>query len=308
LARAITLVESTRPSHRREAAELLQLVAEPTEPALRLGISGVPGVGKSTFIEAFGLRLVELGHRVAVLAVDPSSVRTGGSILADKTRMTYLSRSPSAFIRPSPTSGTLGGVARRTRESIALVEGAGYDVVLVETVGVGQSESSVAMMVDTFLLLLLAGAGDDIQGIKRGILEFADVIAFTKADGDNATRARAAASELRSAVGVFVPPDADWTPPVRLTSSRTGEGLDQLWADVSAHRELCRRTGRFDAWRAEQRVHWLRSALEETLIDELHRDPHVAALVPQIERAVAAGRLSPSLGAEKLLAARGRPS
>ncbi len=296
-------MESGRPQHRTEALELLSALRPPDPPAIRLGISGVPGVGKSTFIETFGMSLVEQGHRVAVLAVDPSSIRTGGSIMADKTRMARLSRHAHAFVRPSPSGGTLGGVARRTRESIELVEAAGYDIVLVETVGVGQSESSVSTMVDTFLLLCLAGAGDDIQGIKRGILEFADVLALTKADGDNVIRARSAAADLRAAVGVFVPHDSPWIPPIRLTSAQTGEGIEQVKQDVFRHREIMLQTGRFTARRREQRIEWLHATVEEVLIETFHRHPRVSKLLPEIEERVASGDLTPSLGARALLEA-----
>src|SRR6476620_3884493 len=236
LGRAITLIESAKDEHAGPAQQLLQRLLPHTGKAHRIGITGVPGVGKSTAIDQLGINLVEQGHRVAVLAVDPTSTRSGGSILGDKTRMTRLSQSPAAFIRPSPTSGTLGGVARRTREAMALVEAAGFDVVIVETVGVGQSEVAVAGMVDFFLVLLLAGGGDDLQGIKKGIIEIADMIAINKADGDNVIRAERAAAEYRAALQILTPQSATWSPPVLTGSGRDNGGLDALWAKIAEHR------------------------------------------------------------------------
>lgn len=234
LARAITLIESTRADHQALAEALLQCLWPHTGGAVRVGITGVPGVGKSTFIEAFGRMLTKAGHRVAVLAVDPTSSRTGGSILGDKTRMTDLGADPNAFIRPSPTAGTLGGVARRTRETMALCEAAGFDVILVETVGVGQSETVVADMVDFFLVLMLPGAGDELQGIKKGILEIADMIAVNKADGENAPRAEAAARDYRGALHILKPASANWSPPVVTCSALKNQGLDTVWAEICA--------------------------------------------------------------------------
>src|SRR5690606_35928361 len=237
LARAITLVESQRPDHRKLAQDLLVELLPHAGGAVRIGITGVPGVGKSTFIDQLGTQLTGAGHRVAVLAVDPSSPRTGGSILGDKTRMARLSTDPAAFVRPSPSSGTLGGVARATRETIVLMEAAGYDVVLVETVGVGQSEVAVAGMVDTFLFLTLARTGDQLQGIKKGVLELADVIAVNKADGEHEREARKAARELSGALRMIYGPDAAWIPPVLTCSGLTGAGLDTVWQQLMRHRE-----------------------------------------------------------------------
>jgi len=297
IGRAISLVESRRPAHRAEANALLERLPAPARPAIRLGVSGPPGVGKSTFIEAFGFARLEEGHRVAVLAVDPSSVRTGGSILADKTRMARLSMDDRAFVRPSPSGGSLGGVSRRTREAMQVVEAAGYDVVIIETVGVGQSETAVAQMVDSFLLLMLAGAGDDVQGIKRGILEWADVLAITKSDGDNQTRAGNAAQDLKSALSIFLPDDAPWTPPVRTCSALTGSGLDQIWADVLQHRETMNKLGLFQARRREQRVQWFREELEAQMREALRRRKDLET----IEREVEEGHLAPGVAARRTL-------
>ena len=280
LARAITLVESTKPAHLALAQEVLQALL-PLQagraPTLRIGITGVPGVGKSTTIDQFGINLVEAGHRVAVLAVDPTSRRTGGSILGDKTRMTRLSQAANAFIRPSPTSGTLGGVTRKTRETMALVEAAGFDVVIVETVGVGQSEVAVADMVDFFLVLLLAGGGDDLQGIKKGIIEIADMIAINKADGDNKIRAERAAQEYRNALHILTPKDAIWQPPVLTMSGLENSGLDKLWAHIADHRAKLKASGDFATRRQRQAVSWMRDMLEDRLMGALKANPAVAA-------------------------------
>ncbi len=304
LGQAITLVESRRPDHRRQAQELLELL--PVNPdGVRVGISGPPGVGKSTFIEALGMRLVEDGSRVAVLAVDPSSERTGGSILADKTRMQRLSRHSGAFIRPSPSAGALGGVGRRTRETLLVCEAAGYDVVLVETVGVGQSEAAVAMMVDTFLLLMLAGAGDEIQGIKRGVLEWADILAVTKADGDNRLRAATAAGELRSALSLFTPRGSAWTPSVHTVSAREGAGIDDVWRDVLEHRSTGTASGVLAQRRKEQLGYWLRSAVEDGLKTAFEDHSEVKKRRRQVETRVIAGEITPTHGALELLRAFG---
>lgn len=307
LGRAITLVESRKAEHQLEAQSLLQALPEPTPgaEAVRLGISGPPGVGKSSFIEVFGMMLVEAGHRVAVLAVDPSSERTGGSILADKTRMPRLSMTPAAFVRPSPSAGALGGVGRRTRETMILCEAAGYDVVIVETVGVGQSETEVAMMVDTFLLLMLAGAGDEVQGIKRGVLEWADVLAVTKADGDNQIPAGRAAGELRSALSIFIPPSAPWHPPVLAISALEGAGIGELWRQIQRHRDLARADGRFQDRRREQRRYWLHAAIEHALEDAFARHPEVRRLRAEVEDRVVSGAWTPLTGAQRLLRAFG---
>jgi len=307
LGRAITLVESRRHDHRLRAQELLQALPDPAPgaEATRVGISGPPGVGKSSFIEAFGMHLVEAGHRVAVLAVDPSSERTGGSILADKTRMNRLSMTTAAFIRPSPSSGALGGVGRRTRETMLVCEAAGYDVVLVETVGVGQSEAQVAMMVDTFLLLMLAGAGDEVQGIKRGVLEWADILAVTKADGDNRVPAGRAAGELRSALSIFVPPTAPWKPPVLSVSALEAEGIEEVWEKICAHRGAARADGRFEGRRRDQRLYWLHSTIRDALEEAFEHHPEVRRKKAEAESKVLSGAWTPVMGAEHLLAAFG---
>ena len=303
LGRAITLVESTRPEDRALADALLSRLGPGPAGTHRVGITGVPGVGKSTLIEALGLHLCAHGHKVAVLAVDPSSARSGGSILGDKTRMTELSRHPGAFIRPTPAAGALGGVARHTRETIAVVEAAGYDVVLVETVGVGQSEVMVAHMVDTFLVLALAGGGDELQGIKRGILELCDVLAITKSDGANVAAAKNARAEYTRALGLVPPRDAAWSPRVLTCSAVTGEGLPELWAAVQAHRAALQASGAWEARRAEQRVGWMWQAVEASLLDRLRADPGIDAGLAAIQADVRAGTLSPDRAAERLLAA-----
>jgi LAO/AO transport system kinase len=303
LARAITLVESTRADHRDKAQELLVELLPSAGGAHRIGITGVPGVGKSTFIDAFGTMLTSEGHRVAVLAVDPSSTRTGGSILGDKTRMARLATDPSAFIRPSPTSGTLGGVARATRETMVLMEAAGHDIVLVETVGVGQSEIAVANMVDCFLYLALARTGDALQGIKKGILELADVIAVNKADGDREREASSAARELAGALRLFRTPDAAWTTPVLTCSGLTGAGLDEVWAQIRKHLAVRQGNGEFEEQRRRQQVEWTWTMVRDTLLARLHGDPAVRAVVPEVERQVRDGELTATLAAARILAA-----
>ncbi|MFC9409046.1 methylmalonyl Co-A mutase-associated GTPase MeaB [[Kitasatospora] papulosa] len=303
VARAITLVESTRPDHRVQAQRLLSELLPHSGRARRIGISGVPGVGKSTFIDALGTLLTGLGHRVAVLAVDPSSSRTGGSILGDKTRMERLAVDTRAFVRPSPTAGTLGGVAKATRESVVVMEAAGYDVVLVETVGVGQSETAVANMVDTFLLLTLARTGDQLQGIKKGVLELADAIAVNKADGPHERDARAAARELAGALRLMHPVDAAWTPPVLTCSARESTGLDALWERLEQHRTLLESTGRLAAKRREQQVDWTWAMVRDELLDGLRSHPAVRTLTPELEQQVQAGELTATLAAERILRA-----
>ncbi len=269
--------------------------------ALRLGITGVPGVGKSTTIDQLGMNLVEAGHKVAVLAVDPTSRRTGGSILGDKTRMNRLAQTPNAFIRPSPTSGTFGGVTRKTRETMALCEAAGFDVIIVETVGVGQSETAVADMVDFFLVLLLAGGGDDLQGIKKGVIEIADMIAINKADGDNVTRAGRAASEYQAALTIFTPRDATWFPPVLTISGLDNTGLEKLWANILEHRDKMSATGEYQARRKRQAVEWMRDMLQDRLMAVLRANPKVAARMPQLEAEVRDGKLLPTLAVDEVL-------
>src|SRR4051794_19698872 len=277
LPRAITLVESTRPDHREQAQQLLMELMPDAGKAVHVGITGVPGVGKSTIIEALGMSLIEQGHRVAVLAVDPSSTRTGGSILGDKTRMARLAVHPEAYIRPSPTSGTLGGVAKATRETIVLLEAAGYDVVLVETVGVGQSEVTVANMVDTFVFLTLARTGDQLQGIKKGVLELADVVVVNKADGKHATEAKAAARELSGAIRLLYPRDTLWRPPVLTLSALEGTGLEEMWATVLKHRQVLTDAGEFDAQRRTQQVEWMWSMVRDAVLDRVSSNPGVKA-------------------------------
>lgn len=305
LARAITLVESSNPEHGRLAQQVLQQLLPKTGHAVRLGITGVPGVGKSTTIDQLGMNLISAGHLVAVLAIDPTSKRSGGSILGDKTRMSSLSQERNAFIRPSPSSGTLGGVTRRTRETMALVEAAGFDIVIVETVGVGQSEVAVADMVDFFLVLLLAGGGDDLQGIKKGIIELADMIAINKADSDNIKRAESAAADYKNALHIFTPHGASWFPPVLTISGRENRGLTDLWDKVLEHRKTMTATGAFETRRQAQAVSWMRDMLEDRLMAALKGNPTVAAELPRIEGAVRNGTLLPTLAVEEIMALMG---
>ncbi len=301
LAQAITLAESTRPEHRTETERLLQSLLPDSGKAFRLGLSGPPGVGKSTFIEAFGLHLLERGHRVAVLAVDPSSQVTGGSILGDKTRMERLSRDERAFIRPSPAGRTLGGVARRTREALLLVEAAGFDLAIVETVGVGQSETAVADLVDCFCLLLPPAGGDELQGIKKGVVELCDLAVINKADGALKEAAGRAAAEYASALRLLRPASARWVPPVLQVSALEGRGLDGVWETVLKFRATLGPEG-IAAKRARQAKAWLWREIEEGLTEAFRRAPPVAAALPALEAEVAAGRLGPSAAAERLLA------
>ncbi|MFY1700005.1 MULTISPECIES: methylmalonyl Co-A mutase-associated GTPase MeaB [unclassified Solwaraspora] len=305
LARAITLVESTRPDHREHAQRMLVALSPYAGQARRVGVTGVPGVGKSTFIDALGTQLTDDGHRVAVLAVDPSSARSGGSILGDKTRMARLAGDPAAFVRPSPTAGTLGGVARATREAMVVVEAGGYDVVLVETVGVGQSETTVADMVDTFLLLTLARTGDQLQGIKKGVLELADIVVVNKADGAHAVEARAAARELAGALRMLRTDQDAWTVPVSTASGRDGTGLAEVWQQVLAHQDRRRASGDLDRDRQRQQLRWVWAMVHDGLLDRLHRHPAVTALTPDVEARVLAGELTPAQAAARLLAAFG---
>jgi LAO/AO transport system kinase len=306
LSRAITLVESKRVDHRRSAAALTQALLPATGKAIRVGITGAPGVGKSTLIDALGSLLTGQGHRVAVLAVDPSSRRTGGSILADKTRMARLASDANAFIRPSPASGTLGGVAAKTRETMLLCEAAGYDIVLVETVGVGQSEIAVADMTDFFLVLALPGAGDELQALKKGVIELADMIAINKADGDNLVRAKSAAAEFSAALHIVSPPSPTWSPPVITCSALSGGGIAELWERILEHRERLTGSGELKARRGEQQVKWMWGMLEERLFAPLRSERALKAELPRIEAEVAAGRLAPAEAAERLAAMLGR--
>jgi LAO/AO transport system kinase len=300
LARAITLIESKRADHRKVAHLLVQDLLPLTGKAVRLGITGAPGAGKSTTIDALGTSLTAKGHKIAVLAVDPSSTRTGGSILGDKTRMARLASDANAFVRPSPSSGTLGGVAAKTRETMLLCEAAGYDVVMVETVGIGQSETAVADMTDFFLVLMLAGAGDELQGLKKGIVELADMIAVNKADGDNIARAKVAAAEYRAALNILSPHSANWSPPVLTYSALTGNGIAELWSQELAHKEKMTGSGELAARRREQQVKWMWTMLEERLTARLRNDPAVRAKLRQAEAAVAAGKLAPTLAVEEI--------
>jgi LAO/AO transport system kinase len=305
IARAITLIESTRADHRKKARQLVQDLLPQTGNAIRVGITGAPGVGKSLTIDTLGAYLTAQGHKVAVLAVDPSSVRTGGAILADKTRMARLANDPNAFIRPSPTAGTLGGVAANTREAMLICEAAGFDVVLVETVGTGQSETAVADMTDFFLLLLLPGAGDQLQGLKKGVIELADMIAVNKADGDNVKRATAAAAEYRAALQILSPRSPNWVPPVVTCSALTGAGVSELWEHVLRHRERLIASGEFAARRREQQLKWMWTLLEQRLFARLRSHAEIKAKLPKIEAAVTEGRLSPALAADQIAAALG---
>ncbi|QNI06754.1 methylmalonyl Co-A mutase-associated GTPase MeaB [Mycobacterium kubicae] len=301
LPRAITLLESTRADHREQSQQLLLELLPDSGNAHRVGITGVPGVGKSTSIEALGMHLIERGHRVAVLAVDPSSTRTGGSILGDKTRMARLAMHPDAYIRPSPTSGTLGGVAKATRETVVLLEAAGFDVILIETVGVGQSEVAVANMVDTFLLLTLARTGDQLQGIKKGVLELADIVVVNKADGAHLRDAKSAARELSAAIRLIYPRESLWRPPVLTMSAVEGTGLAQLWETVERHREVLTDAGEFEARRRAQQVDWMWQMVRDTVLDRVLSNPAVRKARGDVERQVRAGELTPALAAQQIL-------
>src|SRR3954451_16978466 len=300
LARAITLIESRRADHQAAARELVQALLPETSKAIRVGITGSPRVGKSTTIDVLGMRLIERGHKIAVLAVDPSSARTGGSILGDKTRMARLAASDSAYIRPSPASGTLGGVAAKTREAMLLCEAAAFDVVLVETVGIGQSETAVCDMTDFFLALMLPGAGDELQGIKKGLVELADMIAINKADGDNIKRANIAAADYRGALHILAPRSEHWPPPVVTYSALTGAGTEALWQKILEHRSAMQASGEFDARRRQQQVKWMWSMLEQRMMARLRADQAIRAKVKKIEAEVADGRITPALAAEQI--------
>lgn len=305
LGRAITLVESERDADRQLAEDLLTNLAQRAGGAIRVGITGVPGVGKSTLIDALGSHLTGQGKRVAVLAVDPSSQVSGGSIMGDKTRMGRLVNDPAAFVRPSPSGGSLGGVARKTRESMLVCEAAGFDVVIVETVGVGQSETTVAEMVDFFLVLMLAGAGDELQGIKRGLMERAEMLAITKADGDNLLRAQRARREYANALRFMRPPSPHWQVPVVTCSALSGDGLDPLWQHVREHHRIMRDSGELRRRRRAQQLRWMWSMVEGALIRALRADERVRAQLSEVERAVAQGRLPAGVAARQLLRAFG---
>ncbi len=301
LARAITLIESAKPEHQADAQNLLVKLMPRAGHGIRIGVSGLPGAGKSTFIDAFGSMLTGQGHKVAVLAIDPSSSRSGGSILGDKTRMARLAVDPNAYIRPSPTGGALGGVARATREAIVVCEAAGFDVVLVETVGVGQSEVAVAAMVDFFLVLMLAGGGDDLQGIKKGVLEIADMIAVTKADGDNAARARESAADYSHALRIVTPAGAAWVPPVITVSARDNRGLDDVWATIGRFAAAAKTSGRWQARRTEQQIRWMWAMVEDRLVSDFKSAPGIQSLAARLERDITDGAITPTLAAAILL-------
>lgn len=301
LAKTITLIESAHPAHRQLGRTVVDRLLPHTGEAVRLGITGVPGVGKSTFIESFGMMLVEDGYQVAVLAVDPSSTRSGGSVMADKTRMERLSVAPGAYIRPSPSGGTLGGVARMTRETLLVCEAAGFDVVIVETVGVGQSETTVASMVDFFLVLMLAGAGDEYQGIKKGVLELADAVAVNKADGANVENAEKARRAYEMALHLLNPATPTWSPPVLTCSALTLDGVNTLWATVQDHRRRLADSGELADKRRRQALAWMWSRIEDGLRERFHNHPAVRRQLHATEAKVARGELSAILGAEKLL-------
>ena len=305
LARAITLIESNAPAHIAQAQEVLRALLPFTGHSLRVGITGVPGVGKSTFIEALGTMLCERGHRVAVLAIDPSSSISRGSILGDKTRMERLARHPNAYIRPSPSGGSLGGVARKTRETLLLCEAAGFDIILVETVGVGQSETAVRGMVDFFLLLMLAGAGDELQGIKKGVIELADALLITKADGDNRQRALAAQAEYRHALRYLTPATPGWKPPVRTCSALTGTGIAEIWQEIERFRDELTASGVFANRRREQARDWLYTLIDEQLRTLFFAHPIVRERLPTLEQAVVEGTLPVVSAVQQLIAALG---
>lgn len=301
LAQAITLIESLNDDHRATADAVLNELLIQNQDSIRIGITGVPGVGKSTFIESFGKQLTSLGHKVAVLAVDPTSSRTGGSILGDKTRMQELSRDKNAFIRPSPTSGTLGGVTRVTRETIVLCEAAGFDVILVETVGVGQSEIMVSQMVDFFLALMLPGAGDELQGIKKGILEIADMIAVNKADGEMKNAANRAVMEYQHALDILNPKSANWKPRSLSCSAFTGDGLAAIWETICDYKRLLKDAGEWQEKRKSQQVEWMWAIIRERILSKIETNEKVQSLVPQLELQVAESKLTPALAALEIL-------
>jgi len=301
LSRTITLIESALPEHQELAGRIIEQLLPHTGNAVRLGITGVPGAGKSTFIESFGTMLTGLGHRVAVLAIDPSSARSGGSVLGDKTRMLELSVNSNAFIRPSPSGGTLGGVARKTRETMLACEAAGFDVIIIETVGVGQSETAVASMVDFFLVLMIAGAGDELQGIKKGILEVADSIVINKADGDNVSRAERARREYETALHILTPASSNWSPQVMTCSSVDRTGLTEIWETVNNHRAALTASGELDAKRRKQALDWMHFLLEEGLKSWFYHHPDIESHLPELIRDIQDQKLSPTAAAGQLL-------
>jgi LAO/AO transport system kinase len=301
VAKTITLIESSHRSHQKMAKEIIDALLPNTGKAVRIGITGVPGVGKSTFIETFGMHLVKEGHRVAVLAVDPSSSKSGGSIMGDKTRMERLSLESNAFIRPSPTGGTLGGVSRRTRETMIICDAAGFDVIIVETVGVGQSETTVASMVDFFLVLMLAGAGDELQGLKKGVLELADAIAINKADGNNIEHAQLAKLEYKKALDLLTPSSTNWSPPVLTCSAITMDGIDEIWQTILDQRKKLEKSGELADKRRKQALDWMWALVEESLRDRFYNNPDVQKVLPKIIEAVEYETMAPTAAAHQLL-------
>jgi LAO/AO transport system kinase len=301
LAKTITLIESSLPAHQELGMAVVDRLLPHAGGSIRLGITGIPGAGKSTFIESFGMMLLEMGHRVAVLAIDPSSTRSGGSILADKTRMERLSANGTAFIRPSPSGGALGGVARKTRESMLVCEAAGFDVIIVETVGVGQSETAVHSMVDFFLVLLVAGAGDELQGIKKGVIELADAIVVNKADGSNIENAEKAKKEYQSALHLIQPTTPAWTPPVMTCSALEMKGLDRVWSAVTRYREKMTGTGELADKRQRQSLEWMWSIINEGIRQWFFSSPRIMEILPKLERMVERGDKEPTAAAWELL-------
>ena len=301
LSRTITLIESSLPAHQEMAGTIIERLLPHTGNAIRLGITGVPGAGKSTFIESFGTLLTDLGHRVAVLAIDPSSARSGGSVLGDKTRMLELSVNDNAFIRPSPSGGTLGGVARKTRETMLACEAAGFDVIIIETVGAGQSETAVASMVDFFLVLMIAGAGDELQGIKKGILEVADTIVINKADGDNVARAERARREYEAALHILTPGSVNWSPQVLTCSALKKKGLAEIWETVNQHRAALQAAGELDSKRKQQALDWMYFLLEEGLRSWFFTHSDIQANLPKLTAAIERQAISPTSAAGQLL-------
>ena len=302
IAKTITLIESALPQHKAKSQAILNRLLPYAGKAVRIGITGVPGVGKSTYIESFGMLLAENDRRVAVLAVDPSSTKSGGSVMGDKTRMQRLAVEPRAFIRPSPSGGTLGGVARKTRETMVVCEAAGFDVIIVETVGTGQSETTVASMVDFFLVLMLAGAGDELQGIKKGVLELADAIAINKADGNNIEKAKEAQIAYTNALGLLTPSSPNWSPPVVTCSALEQTGLEDIWDIIQSYRRKLGASGELDKKRSRQALDWMWSLVEESLKTRFYDDPEVAAHVPELSAHVEKGRMAPPTAADRLLA------